>query len=76
MDFVFLFGAHRLTGGSGRRPVQFAQVQKIAVLELMAPAQAPIVRGLYEMVAAPVAIMESIIVDHCMDSSVAKTRPR
>jgi hypothetical protein len=32
--------------GKGRRPVQFAQPQKIAVVELSNPATVPIVRGL------------------------------
>ena len=62
--------------GSGNRPVRFAHIQKIAVIEVIAPAHAPITRGLYEIVAAPVAIIESIIVDHVSDSSVANTRPR
>jgi hypothetical protein len=48
----------------------------MAVVELITPAQAPIVLGLYEIVAAPVAIMDTIIVDHVKDSSVANTLPR
>src|SRR5579862_1180001 len=62
--------------GSGRRPVAFAQPQKTAVVELKAPAIAPIVRGFHDCEAMPASIMDIIITDHCIDSLVAKTRPR
>src|SRR5437867_1762217 len=39
--------------GSGRRPVQFAQPQKIAVVELTTPDHAPITRGLTRSEATP-----------------------
>ena len=65
-----------MTEGSGRRPVQFAQPQKIAVDELKRPEQAPIKRMLQYWDAAPAAIMESIIVVQFIVSIVEKTRPR
>src|ERR1700691_5591773 len=39
-------GSTPATAGSGNRPAQFAQPQKIAVVELSSPLQAPMVRGL------------------------------
>src|SRR5689334_12760662 len=62
--------------GSGRRPVKCAQPQNSAVVELSAPATAPIVRGFQYSEAIPAAIIESIITDHWHDSIVEKTRPR
>ena len=62
--------------GSGNRPVRWAQPQKIAVVELSAPAHAPITRGLQYCEAIPAASIESIMVDQIIDSMVAKTRPR
>ena len=65
-----------VTEGSGSRPVQFAQPQKIAVEALNTPEQAPIKRMLKYWDAMPAAIMESIMVDQFMVSMVEKTRPR
>src|SRR3984885_14331591 len=62
--------------GSGRRPVQLAHSQKNAVLELNRPDTTPIDRGLQVWDATPAPAIESIIVDHCIVSMVAKTRPR
>src|ERR1700691_6597957 len=64
------------SAGSGSRPVQFAQPQKIAVLELKTPAQAPITRGLTCVDANPAIAIESIMVIQFQLSTVAKTRPR
>src|SRR5438034_8065383 len=63
-------------GGSGRRPVRFAQPQNIEVVELSAPAIAPMVRGSHRCDAIPASIIEIIMVDQIIDSMVAKTRPR
>src|ERR1700722_8291400 len=62
--------------GSGNRPVQLAQSQKKAVLELSRPETTPIDRGLQVWDATPAPAIESIMVDHCIVSMVAKTRPR
>src|ERR1700722_12838369 len=64
------------SSGSGSRPVQFAQPQKTAVLELKTPAQAPITRGLTCVDANPATAIESIIVIQFQLSMVANTRPR
>ncbi len=39
-------GSIPATVGSGKRPVQFAVAQKMAVVPLSRPAQTPMVRGL------------------------------
>ena len=62
--------------GSGNRPVQLAHSQKNAVQELSNPETTPIVRGLQVWEAIPAPAIESIIVDHCIVSMVANTRPR
>ena len=62
--------------GSGRRPVKWAQPQNIAVVELSAPATAPMVRGSQYSEAMPAAIMESSITDQVVDFRMANTRPR
>jgi hypothetical protein len=69
-------GATSCTGGSVSHPRQSAHVQKIAVVELIAPDHTPMVLGLYVVEAAPAAIIDSIMVDHVSDSKVANTRPR
>ena len=57
--------------------MKFAQAQKIAVLELNTPLQAPITRGLtWAPEANPATAMESIIVIQFQLSMVENTRPR
>jgi hypothetical protein len=62
--------------GSGSLPARCSQIQNNAVEALSAPLQAPISRGLYPWEAIPAAIIDTIIVDHVIDSRVEKTRPR
>ena len=62
--------------GSGSRPVKCAQPQNIAVVELSAPATAPMVRGSQYCEAMPASIIEIIMTDQVVDSMVANTRPR
>src|ERR1022692_2459129 len=69
-------GSTPSAAGCGRRPVQLAHNQKMAVLELNSPDTAPIMRGLHLWDASPAPSIESIIIDHDNVSMVANTRPR
>src|SRR5579863_1162284 len=70
------FGSTPSAAGCGRRPVQLAHSQKMAVLELNNPEAAPIMRGLHFWDASPAPSIESIIIDQDIVSMVANTRPR
>src|SRR5262245_35537596 len=62
--------------GSGSRPLQCAQPQNTAVVELRSPDTTPMARGFTDSDATPAAAVESTMVAQIMDSMVEKMRPR
>src|SRR5512143_3627135 len=69
-------GSVPASGGSGSRPLRWAQAQNTAVEELSTPDQTPIARTVIDSEAMPAPIMDSSMVDHVIDSSAENTRPR